>query len=59
MDRRQELTEMMYEVSEMLNEGLVEEGKEPLPKEEVDKIVQKFVEDKLASEAAAPQKKAD
>ena len=59
MDRRQELTEMAYEVSEMLNKGRVEEGKQPLPKEEVDEIVRKFVEAKLASEAAAPQNKTD
>ena len=53
MARTQELTGIMYEVSEMLNEGRMEEGKELLPKEELDKIVQEFVENKLASEAAA------
>ena len=59
MARTQELTGIMYEVSEMLNEGRMEEGKELLPKEELDKIVQEFVENKLASEAAAQQSKAD
>ena len=59
MARTQELTGIMYEVSEMLNEGRMEEGKKPLPKEELDKIVQEFVENKLASEAAAQQSKAD
>lgn len=59
MARTQELTEMMYEVSEMLNEGRMEEGKKPLPKEELDKIVQEFVETKLALEAAAQRSKAD
>ena len=59
MARTQELTGMMYEVSEMLTEGRMEEGKKPLPKEELDKIVQEFVENKLASEAAAQQSKAD
>ena len=57
MDRRQELTRMGYEVSEMMNEGLIEEGKAPLPKEEVDRVVQKFVEDVLASEIEAKRKK--
>ena len=59
MARTQELTGMMYEVSEMLNEGRMEEGKKPLPKEELNKIVQEFVENKLASKAAAQQSKAD
>ena len=59
MARTQELTGMMYEVSEMLNEGRMEEGKKLLPKEELNKIVQKFVETKLASEAAAQRSKAD
>ena len=59
MARTQEPTEIMYEVSEMLNEGRMEEGKKPLPKEELDKIVQEFVENKLVSEAAAQQSKAD
>ena len=56
MDRRQELTEMAYRLSEMLNEGRIEEGKQPLPKEEVDRIALEFVEAKLASEAAARRK---
>lgn len=56
MDRRQELTEMAYRLSEMLNEGRIEEGKQPLPKEEVDRIALEFVEAKLASEAEAEQK---
>ena len=59
MARTQELTAMMYEASEMLNEGRMEEGKKPLPKEELNKIVQKFVETKLALEAAAQRSKAD
>lgn len=59
MDRRQELTEMAYRLSEMLNGQRVKEGKEPLPQEEVDKGVQEFVEAKLASEAAARRKEAD
>ena len=59
MDRRQELTEMAYRLSEMLNEGRIEEGKQPLPKEEVDRTALEFVEAKLASEAAAKQNKAD
>ena len=59
MARTQELTAMMYEVSEMLNEGRMEEGKKPLPKEELNKIVQKFAETKLALEAAAQRSKAD
>ena len=59
MARTQELTEIMYEVSEMLNEGRMEEGKKLLPKEELDKIVQEFVETKLALEAAAQRSKAD
>ena len=59
MARTQELAAMMYEASEMLNEGRMEEGKKPLPKEELDKIVQKFVETKLASEATAQRSKAD
>ena len=44
MDRRQELTEMAYRLSEMLNEGRIEEGKQPLPKEEGDRIAREFVE---------------
>ncbi len=56
MDRRQELTEVAYRLSEMLNEGRIEEGKQPLPKEEVDRIALEFVEAKLASEAEAEQK---
>ena len=56
MDRRQELPEMAYRLSEMLNEGRIEEGKQPLPKEEVDRIALEFVEAKLASEAEAEQK---
>ena len=56
MDRRQELTEMAYRLSEMLNEGRIEEGKQPLPKEEVYRIALEFVEAKLASEAEAEQK---
>ena len=59
MARTQELTGMMYEVSEMLNKGRMEEGKKPLPKEELDKIVQEFVETKLVSEATAQRSKAD
>ena len=57
--RKQKQTEMMYKVSEMLNEGRMEEGKKPLPKEELDKIVQEFVETKLVSEATAQRSKAD
>ena len=54
MARTQELTGIMYEASEMLSEGRMEEGKEPFSREELDKIVQEeFVETKLASEAAA------
>ena len=56
MDRRQELTEVAYRLSEMLNEGRIEEGKQPLPKEEVDRIALEFVEAKLASEAEARRK---
>lgn len=59
MDRRQELTEMAYRLSEMLNEERVREGKASLPKEEVDRLTLEFVEAKLASDAAAQQRKAD
>lgn len=59
MDKRQELTEVAYRFLDMLNEQRVKEGKQPLPKEEVDRIALEFVEAKLASEAAAKQNKAD
>ena len=56
MDRRQELTEMAYRISNFLNEERVKEGQSPLPKEEVDRIALEFVEAKLASEAEAKRK---
>ena len=54
-ERRKELTETAYLIAEALNEGRVSEGQERLPNEEVDRLVRKFVEGKLASEAAARQ----
>ena len=58
-ERRKELTEMAYLLAEALNEGRVSEGQERLPNEEVDRLVRKFVEGKLASEAAARQNRQD
>ena len=54
-ERRKELTEMAYLLAEALNEQRVRDGKTPLPEEKVDIAAQKFVEGKLASEAAARQ----
>ena len=56
MDRRQELTEMAYRISNFLNEERVKEGQPPLPKERVDQLVREFVEGKLAMEAEARRK---
>lgn len=58
-ERRKELTETAYLIAEALNEGRVSEGQERLPNEEVDRLVRKFVEGKLASEAAARQNRQD
>ena len=56
MDRRQELTEMAYRISNFLNEERVKEGQPQLPKERVDQLVREFVEGKLAMEAEARRK---
>ena len=56
MDRRQELTEMAYRISNFQNEERVKEGQPPLPKERVDQLVREFVEGKLAMEAEARRK---
>lgn len=58
-ERRKELTETAYLIAEALNEGRVSEGQERLPNEEVDRLVRKFVEGKLASEAEARQNRQD
>ena len=58
-DRRREWTEMAYLLAEAMNEQRVREGKTPLPKERVDIAAQKFVDGKLASEAAARQNRQD
>lgn len=54
-DSRKRWTEIAYRAAKELNDWRVKEGQERLPDEEVDRLVQEFVEGKLASEAAARQ----
>lgn len=58
-DSRKRWTEIAYRAAKELNDWRVKEGQERLPDEEVDRLVQEFVEGKLASETAARQSRQD